>query len=74
MARKNFLFANTELSAKASATAFSIIETAKMNNLDVFGYLNHLLTEIHKFEDNPTTEPIESVLPWNDNPPDYFKS
>lgn len=74
MARKNFLFADTELGAEASATVFSIIETAKMNNLDVFGYLNHLLTEIPKFGDNPTKKQIESVLPWGDNIPDYCKN
>ena len=32
--RKDFLFANTMRGAKASATMFSIIETARENGLD----------------------------------------
>lgn len=40
--RKNFLFANTERGARASAVMFSIIETAKENGLDPFAYLTHI--------------------------------
>ena len=71
MARKNFLFADTEKGAEASADVFSIIETAKMNNLDVFGYLNFLLTELPKFGNDPTEEQLATVLPWNGMLPDY---
>lgn len=74
MARKNFLFADTELGAQASAAVFSIIETAKMNSLDVFGYLNYLLTELPKFGETPSEEQIKSILPWSDNIPDYCKN
>ena len=42
--RKNFLFSDTEKGADASAAVMSIIETAKRNKLDVYGYLLHLLT------------------------------
>lgn len=73
MARKNFLFSDTERGADASARVFSIIETAKMNNLDVYGYLLFLLTELPKFGGNPTEEQIESVLPWSDKVPGYCK-
>lgn len=40
--RKNFLFANTARGAKASATMFSIIETAKENGLNPYRYLTHI--------------------------------
>ena len=39
MARKNFLFCDTAKGADASALCFSVIETAKRNGLDPFGYL-----------------------------------
>jgi hypothetical protein len=37
--RKNWLFANTPRGAKASATIYSVIETAKENGLNPFQYL-----------------------------------
>jgi len=74
MARKNFLFSDTERGADASARVFSIIETAKINNLDVYGYLIFLLSELPKFGAEPTEEQIESVLPWSDKIPEYCKN
>ena len=58
--RKNFLFSNTAKGAKASATLYSIIETAKANDLVPFTYLMHLLTELPKQPDD-----LESLMPWN---------
>lgn len=40
--RKNWLFAGTPEGAKASAAIYSLIETAKANNLDVYKYLRFL--------------------------------
>lgn len=40
--RKNFLFANTPRGARASAVIFSIIETAKENQLDPYAYLTYI--------------------------------
>ena len=74
MARKNFLFADTEKGAEASADVFSIIETAKMNDLDVFGYLNFLLTELPKLGEAPTDEQLACVLPWGEALPDYCRN
>lgn len=74
MARKNFLFADTEKGAEASADVFSIIETAKMNDLDVFGYLNYLLTELPKLGTEPTDEQLAYVLPWSETLPDYCRN
>ncbi len=58
--RKNWMFANTENGAKASATLYSLIETAKANGLIPFDYIKHLLDELPR---NP--EGIEHLLPWN---------
>lgn len=43
MGRKNFLFANTPSGAKASAVIYSLIETAKENDLDPYRYLCYVL-------------------------------
>ena len=42
--RKNFLFANTSHGAQGSAVIYSMIETAKANNLDPYRYLTWVLT------------------------------
>ena len=71
--RKNFLFADTSRGADASARCYSVIETARMNNLDVYGYLLHLLTELPKFGNQPTDKQLESVMPWSQTLPNYCR-
>jgi len=63
--RKNFLFCNTPRGAKASAVMFSIIETAKENELNPFDYLTYI------FQNAPNGAVTEALLPWN--APDYCK-
>ena len=60
--RKNWLFADTPRGAKASATVYSLIETAKANGLEPFTYLHHVLQHIGAAS---TVEDIEALLPWN---------
>lgn len=44
--RKNWLFADTKRGAVASATVYSIIETAKLNNINPYMYLVHLFSQL----------------------------
>jgi transposase len=44
--RKNWLFANTPRGAHASATLYSLVESAKANGLDPFDYLAWLFTKL----------------------------
>ena len=60
--RKNWLFANTPSGAKASATIFSIIETAKENGLDPYGYLKYIFTKAPNLKE---VESTDVLLPWN---------
>ena len=45
---------------KASANLYSLIETAKANDLEPYTYLRYLFTELPKAE---TIEAIEALLP-----------
>tara|TARA_B110000971_G_C19606056_1_gene318260 strand:+ start:215 stop:391 length:177 start_codon:yes stop_codon:yes gene_type:complete len=54
------MFANTSNGAKASATLYSLIETAKANGLIPFDYIKHLLDELSE-----QPECIDHLLPWN---------
>lgn len=49
--RKNWLFANTTRGARASATIYSVIETAKENGLDPFRYLSYLFEQLPQLPD-----------------------
>ena len=71
--RKNFLFCDTDKGADASADVMSIIETAKRNVLDVYGYLLYLLTKLPEWGDAPTDEQIDSVMPWSSELPEYCR-
>ncbi len=60
--RKAWLFADTAQGAKASATCYSLIETAKANQLDPYAYIDYVLNHIGAAD---TLEKIEALLPWN---------
>ena len=73
MERKNWLFANTSGGAKASSVIYSLIETAKANNLDPFGYLLFLLQELPKLGEKPDEEHLRDYLPWSKTIPAYCR-
>ncbi len=62
IARKNFLFCNTQSGAHAAAKIYTLILTAAQHNLEPIKYLTHVLTQMPTIRDN---EPIDHLLPWN---------
>lgn len=64
-ARKSWLFADTPKGATASALVYSIVETAKANQLNTFEYLKYLLTNIPNLDIHNYPETLESYLPWS---------
>ena len=59
--RKNFLFIDTEKGTDASEAVMSIIETAKRNNLDVYGYLRYLLIVLPEIGTDLTDDQIKRL-------------
>lgn len=59
--RKNWLFANSQKGAHASANLYSLIETAKANHLNPHQYLLRVFTDLPNAQ---TLEDIEALLPW----------
>lgn len=75
IARKNFLFANTPRGANASAIAFSLIETAKENNLNPFEYLKYIFEQLPNIDYKSNPDLLKNYLPWADLPAQcYAKS
>ncbi len=63
--RKNWLFSNTPKGANASATIYSIVETAKENGLNPFVYLQYLFEKLPNM-DIEDESAIDELLPWSD--------
>jgi len=62
--RKNWLFANTPNGATASATIYSLVETAKENGLDPRAYLQYLFEQLPQI--NLADEAaLDALLPWS---------
>ena len=59
--------------AEASAIIYSIVETCKLNNLNIFYYISHLLTEISKHMDDTNLDFLEDLLPWSEKLPEECK-
>ena len=63
--RKNFVLIESSRGAQASAMLYSLVETAKANNLNTFEYFNLLLTEIPKHMDDKNLRFLDELLPWS---------
>ena len=64
--RKNFVIIESDNGAKASAILYSLVETAKANQLNTYKYFELLLTEIPKHMDDKDLSFIDKLLPWSD--------
>ena len=71
--RKNWLFANTARGATASAIIYSIIETAKLNNLNPFYYLTYLFEQLPNMGTKDTAQ-LDALLPWSASLPDECRN
>lgn len=67
--KKNWQMIDTIHGAKSSAIIYSIVETAKANNLKPFDYVQHLLEEIPKHMDDKECSFLEDLLPWSEKLP-----
>jgi hypothetical protein len=63
--RKNWLFAGSPDGARASAGFFSLIETAKANGLEPYGYLRHIFEKLPLAQ---TDQDLKDLLPQHIDP------
>jgi transposase len=61
LGRKNYLFAGADCGGERAAAMYSLIGTAKLNDIDPQAYLRYVLTHI---AEHPITR-IDELLPWN---------
>lgn len=65
LGRKNWLFSGSPKGASASATVYSIIETAKANGLNPFKYLQYIFNQLPGVQFGQHPEFLEDYLPWS---------
>jgi transposase len=63
--RKNFVLTESSNGAKTSAMLYSLVETAKANQINTYQYFNLLLSEIPKHMDDKNLDFIDDLLPWS---------
>jgi transposase len=69
--RKNWLFANTQRGANASATIYSIVESAKENGLNPFSYLQYFFERLPNI-DIQDQNTLDELLTWL-SPDQFFR-
>jgi len=60
--RKNWLFNSTNKGAEASSILFSLVQTCKEHDLDVFAYFKYALESVVKCQNE---QDIQKLLPYN---------
>jgi len=61
LGRKNYLFAGSDDGGRRAAAIYTLIETAKLNDVDPQAWLADMLARLH---DHPAKR-IAELLPWN---------
>ena len=71
--RSNWHVIDSIKGAQASAIVYSIVETAKANNLKPYEYLQHLLSVMMEYLYDADTAYLDDLMPWSENLPDVCK-
>ena len=72
-ARRAWLFADTPKGAFANGVVYTLVESAKANDLDVYEYLKHLLTERPNNHHLEKPSVIDRLLPWSKELPEQCR-
>ena len=68
--RADWHIIDTVHGAEASAMIYSLVETAKANNLKIYEYLKYLLEKIPEHMEDTNLEFTDDLLPWSESLPD----
>ncbi len=71
--RRAWLFADSPKGATANAVLYTLVESARANALNVYEYLNYLLTEIPNCDYLNQPELLEKYLPWSQELPEVCR-
>ncbi len=57
----------------ASGVVYSIVESAKLNGLNIYDYLLHLLTVLPSIDFKSNPQLLDELLPWSSKLPEICK-
>lgn len=66
LGRKNFVIIESSKGAQASAVLYSLVETAKANDLNPYKYFELLLSELPQHMDDTNLNFLDDLLPWSE--------
>lgn len=69
--RKNWLFMNTVKGANSSSYIYSLVESAKMNNLKPYDYFQYILGRLPDL-DLTDEQALETLMPWSKLPEELY--
>ncbi len=72
--RRAWLFADTPAGAVCNAVMYSLIESAGINNLNIFKYIEYLLTELTQLDNLNDEKQLKQYLPWSESLPAFVRS
>ena len=72
LGRKNWVNIFSEQGAEASSVLYSIVETAKANNLRVYDYLEYTLDQLVNHSDDTDRNFLNDLLPCSDYVQEHF--
>ena len=72
--KKNWVMIDTVSGARVSAVIYSLVETAKANDINPYEYFNYLLEEIPRHQMYGDTAYLEDLMQWSDKLPDSCKT
>ena len=72
--RRNWLFSKSIKGAEASATVYSITETAILNGLKPYDYLSYILEQMKDLNPFPSKEELLPLLPWSESIPENCRT
>ena len=65
LGRKNFVIIESDNGAKASAVLYSLVETAKANQINTYKYFELLLSELPNHMNDTDLRFIDDLMPWS---------
>lgn len=72
--RRNWLFSKSIKGAEASATVYSITETALLNGLKPYDYVAYILERMKDPGPFPSKEDLQQLLPWSESIPESCRT
>ena len=72
--RRAWLFADTPAGAVCNAVMYSLVESAGINNLNIFKYIEYLLTELPQLDNLNDENQLKHYLPWSESLPAFVRS